>query len=107
MNIDDEIKSAMPAVMERIKRDTLDRMERVCIEEALNAARNAASEWAVENLVPEIKAQLEEGKAGFVQQAHVIAGDLSAAIGAALVDHVTQQMKNSWNRKKIADALFS
>lgn len=106
MDIDNEIKSAMPAVMERIKRETLDRMERECANVAMEVARNAARDWAVENLAPEIKAQLEAGKAGFVAKAHDIARDLSAAIGDALVTQVTETMKQSWNRKKIADALF-
>ncbi len=106
-SLDEQLRSAMPAVMERIKRETLQAVETRAIQAASEVAVNAAREWAVENLVPEIKAQLEAGKAGMVASAEGIASRLSAAIGDALVAQATEKLSNSWNVRKVSEALFS
>lgn len=101
-----EIASAMPAVMARIKQETLNRIEREGVEIMVATARKAAEQWAIDNLVPEIKAQLDAGKAGMVAKASQISSDLSDEIGKALVKAATEKLSQSWNVRKVAEALF-
>ena len=106
MNIDEEIKSAMPAVMERIKRDTLKRIERDAATAATAIAVQAAKDWALENLVPEIKAQLEAGKAGMLESAKKTSSAIGDALGDALVAQVVKTLSTSHTTSSIAASLF-
>lgn len=106
MDINQEIQSAMPAVMERIKRDTLERIEREAVNAATEVAIKAAKDWALENLVPEIKAQLEAGKPGMVESAKKTAGLIGDALGEALAAQVTKTLSNSHTVSSIAQSLF-
>ncbi len=101
-----EIKSAMPAVMARVKAEALDQMERQALNIAVQVASDEARKWAVEVLAPEIRAQLEAGKEGMLSKAQDIAGQLADGIGDALVAEMKKHLSQSWNVKKISDALF-
>lgn len=101
-----DIESAMPAVMARIKAETLSRIEREGVEIMVATARKAAEQWAIDNLVPEIKAQLDAGKAGMVAKASDISASISDEIGKALVKTVTEKLSQSWNVRKVTEALF-
>ena len=105
--LQEQIESAMPAVMARIKAETLTRIEREGVEIMVATARKAAEQWAIENLVPEIKAQLDAGKSGMVAKAAEISANISEEIGKALVKAVQEKLKQSWNVSKLTDALFS
>lgn len=106
MNISEEIKSAMPAVMERIKRDTLNNIERAAVQAATEVAVQAAKDWAIEHLVPEIKAQLEAGKSSMVVAAQDATKQIGAALTDALVANVTKTLTSSHSIKSIADVMF-
>lgn len=101
-----EIKSAMPAVMARVKAEALDQMERQALNIAVQVASDEARKWAVEVLAPEIRAQLEAGKEGMLSKAQDIAGQLADGIGDALVAEMKKNLAQSWNVRKISDALF-
>lgn len=101
-----DIESAMPAVMARIKAETLSRIEREGVEIMVATARKAAEQWAIDNLVPEIKAQLDAGKASMVAKASDISASISDEIGKALVKTVTEKLSQSWNVRKVTEALF-
>lgn len=105
--LQDEIASAMPAVMDRIKAETLNRIEREGIEIMVATARKTAEQWAIDNLVPEIKAQLDAGKSGMVAKAAEISANISDEIGKALVKAVQEKLTQSWNVRKLSEALFS
>lgn len=105
-DLQQDITSAMPAVMERIKAETISRIEREGVEIMVAAARKAAEQWAIDNLVPEIKAQLDAGKAGMVAKAADISESISDEIGKALVKTVTEKLSQSWNVRKVTEALF-
>lgn len=106
MDINAEIQSAMPAVMERIKRDTLERIEREAVNAATQAAIEAAKQWAIENLVPELKAQLEAGKAGMIESAKKSAAAIGDALGEALTAQVVKTLGSSHTVSSIAQSLF-
>lgn len=107
MNIEQELKSAMPEVMARIKQEAISRIEREAVEVATRVAVEAAKEWAIEHLVPEIKAQLEASKGGMILAAHDAAQGIGKAMSDALIEQAIKNLKQSWNTKKVVDALFS
>lgn len=106
MNVEEELKSAMPEVMARIKAEAISRIEREAVAVATNVAVEAAKSWAIENLVPEIKAQLEASKGGMIQAAQDAAQGIGKAISDALVTSATERLKSSWNTKKVVEGLF-
>lgn len=107
MDIGAEIQSAVPSLMARIKQEALDRIEREAVNEATRVAVDVARQWAIENLAPEIKAQLEAGKAGMVAAAHQAAEGIGEAVKDALIASATKQLQSSWNVKKVVDGLFA
>lgn len=106
MNIEEEVASAMPAILERIKRDALDRMQQRCVDVAIEEATKAARDWSIENLVPEIRAQLQAGKAGMVEQAAKISKEIGEKVGEALAAKAAKTLTESYNTQKIVEALF-
>lgn len=105
-NIEKEIRSAMPAVLERVKVEALNRMERDALAVAIAVAADEARKWAAEVLAPEIRAQLEAGKESMVSKAQDISRQLADGIGDALVKTAIERLSSNWNLKKVADALF-
>lgn len=106
MDINEEIKSAMPELMERIKRDTLEQIERQAVAAATQVAVKAAAEWALENLVPEIKAQLEAGKSDMVVAAKKTSQQIGDALADALTAQVVKTLSSSHTVSSIAQNLF-
>ncbi len=106
MDINQEIQSAMPAVMERIKRETLQRIERDAVEAATQVAVQAAKEWAVENLVPEIKAQLEAGKSSIFVAAKEASEAIGQALGKAMAEQVGKSIANTHTLGEIVQKMF-
>lgn len=106
MDIDQEIKSAMPAVMERVKREALDRIEREAVNAATEVAVKAARDWAIENIVPEIRAQLDAGKAGMVATAEKTAEAIGEALKTALIAQAEKTCAQSHTLNDIVQKLF-
>lgn len=105
MDIEREVQSAMPALMERVKAETLKRIEAQATDAAVQAGVQAAREWAAEVLAPEIRAQLEAGKASMVAQAETFASRLAAELTEAIAAQVKKNLASSWNVRKVVDAI--
>lgn len=106
MDIEQEVKSAMPAVMERIKREAIQRIEREALNAATEVALQAAKEWAIEHLVPEVKAQMEAGKAGMVAAAEQAAKGIGDALSKAMIEQATKTLASSHSLNSVAEKLF-
>ena len=101
-----EIESAIPALMQRVKAEALQRIEREAVQAATTIAVEAAKKWAEENIAPEIAAQLTAGKAGFVLAAEDAAKRIGEALSSALTEQVTKSLASSYNIQSIAEKLF-
>ena len=102
----DEVQSAIPAIMARARREAEKQIEQQCTNALLRAASAEAEKWAAEVLVPEIRAQLELGKQGMLTQAEQISKNLATAIGEALVKNATETLSKGYNVRTLSDALF-
>lgn len=101
-----QIESAIPALMQRIKEETLARIEREAVAAATAIAVETARKWTEENLVPEIAAQLNAGKAGFVAAAESAAQKISDELTEAMLVQVRKSFSNSYTVKQIAETMF-
>ena len=106
MNIEQEVQSAMPEILSRIKSEAISRIEREAVNEATAVCVAAAKQWALDVLVPEIKAQLEAGKGGMVKAASEAADGIGEAVKEALIKQATERMASSWNVKALSQSLF-
>lgn len=101
------LDAAKPAVVEQLKRDLTKQLTFDVRETAAKIVRETVDAWIRENVLPTIVAQLVESKDGLA----AIGAQLGPAIVSATVEHMTQaiveNLSNSWNRKKIFDALLS
>jgi hypothetical protein len=106
IDIDREVQSAMPAVLERMRENLITRMSNEAERVAMDEVRKAVNEWALATLVPEIKAQLEAGKESMLKQAGTIAQQLGDALGAALTAQAEKTLAQSHAVSDIAQKLF-
>jgi predicted dinucleotide-utilizing enzyme len=104
--IEEQIKSAIPELMARVRKQALESIERQAAKAATDIAVEAAKEWATEHLVPEIVAQLNAGKDGFVSAANEAAKRIGAALTDALVESATKTLSNSYTVREIAEKVF-
>jgi galactokinase/mevalonate kinase-like predicted kinase len=101
-----EIQSAIPAIMERVRREAEQQIERECLATIMRAANAEAQSWATEVLAPEIRAQLDAGKQGMLERADEMAKRMTDALADALVAQITKNLSQSWNVRKVVEALI-
>lgn len=106
INLQDEVASAMPALLSQLREQLKDRMGAEAQAVAMREVNAAVTQWAKDVLVPEVRAQLEAGKDGYIVAAQEIAEGLGRALGEAIIDNAKANLKHSWNIRKIAEALF-
>lgn len=101
-----EIESAIPALMQRIKEETLLRVEREASQAATAVAVDAAKKWAEEVLAPEVAAQLAVGKSGFIAAAEDAAKRIGETLSDALVEQVKKSLASSYVLKEVTEKLM-
>lgn len=106
MDVNKEVQSAIPAIMKKVKEEALDRIQREALQVVIQESNKAARDWAIEVLVPEVRAQLEAGKQGMIAKAEEISKSLAEEVGKALVEQAIRNMKNSWTVKDVASKIF-
>lgn len=106
IDINKEVQSALPAVLEQLRANIAERMLQEAQQVALGEVRKAVQEWAVATLVPEIKAQLAAGKDGFIAKAAEIAKSLGDELGKALHANAAKSLASSHVVKDIAEKMF-
>ena len=105
-DISAEVKSAIPAVLEKMRQNIIDKMVAEAESVAMAVVREEVRKWAIEELAPEVRAQLDAGKEGLVAQAATIAETLGKAIGASLQESAEKSLASGYVVKEIAEKLF-
>jgi hypothetical protein len=106
MNIENEVQSAMPEILRRIKEEAISRIEREAVNEATKVCVEAAKAWAIEVLVPEIRAQLDSSKGEMVKAAQAAAEGVGEAVKNALIENAKKHLSSSWNVQQAAKSIF-
>jgi hypothetical protein len=71
-----------------------------------NQIETACAEYFKENILPELKAELESKKGEILLAISQSCVDIGVAISKSLVEKATKNLASSWNSSKITEALF-
>lgn len=105
-DVDAEVRSALPAVMAKVRENLIGRMTATAEQTAIQEIQKAVQSWAVDQLVPEVKAQLDAGKAGMIVKAAEIARTLADQLGEAISANAAKTLANSHAVREITEKLF-
>jgi hypothetical protein len=105
--ITEAVQDALPSVLAGLKKQIQ--------EQALYSAQNtmvtevnkAVTQWIVDNLVPEIHSTLAQSKDGLIAMVPKIAEGITDALAKSMNEAISKKLENSWERKKIFEALIS
>lgn len=101
------LESNKDAVRETVRQALLDGIKRQFEWELPNAVKTAVNEFFVEQVIPEIKAELETNKDEFVDAATLMVRGAPVEIGKAMQEQLAQNLTNSWTLRKVVEACFS
>lgn len=71
------------------------------------AVKRAVHEFVTDQIIPEIKAEMEANKDVFVTAATEIVRGAPAEIGKAMQAHLAKNLTDSWKLRKVVEAMFS
>lgn len=106
IDVSAEVQAALPQVLQRMRDNIAEQVGERARYVAMEEVSKAVRDWALENLVPEIKAQLEAGREGMVKQAQTISKQLGDALAEALTEQAAKTLKSSSAVTDIAQKLF-
>ncbi len=107
---EEQTKEIIDGALEQIKSGV--------IEEATNHAkwitrdaiadevRNIVTDFVKKKVAPEILVSLEKQKSAIIDAAIMSAQTMAEMLAQSLTDTLAEKLKNSWDRKKIFDAMF-
>jgi hypothetical protein len=85
----------------------LDGIKRQFQWELPEAVKKEVTAFMVEEVIPQIRAELTANKDEFVTAATTLARAAPAELAKAMQEHVAKQLTNSWTLRKVTEALFS
>lgn len=100
------LESNRDAVRESVKQAMLEGIKRQYEWELPNAVKETVSAFVRDEIVPEIKANLEANKDVFVDAATEMVKGAPAEIGKAMQKQLAENLTNSWQLRKIVEACF-
>ncbi|WP_257757864.1 hypothetical protein [Burkholderia glumae] len=104
--INEAVTSAMPDILAGLRREIAENALYQAKQSAQAAVSKAVSDWITENIVPEVLKALAEGKDGLVGMAPMFAQSMVTEMTSAFTDSIKKNLENSWDRKKIFEALL-
>lgn len=100
------LESNKSKVRDAVRDSLLEGVKREFQWELPQAVRKVVNDFIAEEIVPEIKAELETNKKAFVEAATEIVKGATGEIGKALQDHLAKNLSQSWTMRKLVEALF-
>lgn len=104
--INDLLEAAKPSIIEGLKNDIKQHITWEMKESAGKIVREHVSKWVNENIIPEITSQLVESKEGLIALGAKLTPVLLDSLTESFADAIKKKMENSWERKKVFDALL-
>lgn len=83
------------------------KLDCVVTAEASEAVRKHVQQWVAENVIPDVTAILTEGKASLVNAATKSAEAMCDALAQSMKDTLAKKLEQSWDRKKVFEAMFT
>lgn len=104
--INELLEAAKPSIIEGLKNDIKQHITWEMKETAGKLVREHVTSWVNENIIPEITSQLVESKEGLVSLGAGLAPVLLDAMTESFAETIKKKMENSWERKKVFEALL-
>ncbi|MES2752775.1 MAG: hypothetical protein V4661_15510 [Pseudomonadota bacterium] len=99
------LESNKASVREAVKETILNSVKQQFQWELPETVKKVFSDFITEEVVPEIRAELEANKAAFVDAATEIARTAAAEVGKALQKQIAENLTKSWNLRNVVEAL--
>jgi hypothetical protein len=103
----DVLENNKDSVRAAVRDALLDSVKRQFQWELPEAVKKTVSEFVADEIIPEIKAELEANKEAFITAATDMARGCAAEIAKAMQEQVAKNLTQSWNVRKLADAIFN
>ena len=100
------LESNRDAVRNSVKEALLSGIKRQFEWELPEAVKATVAEFIRDEIIPELKADLEANKDVFVDAATEMVKAAPAEIGKAMQTHLAKNLTNSWTLRKIVEAAF-
>lgn len=104
--IQELLDAAKPSVIESIKNDLIRNVTYDVREAAGRLIQEHIQAWIKENVLPELSKQLVESKESLISVGVAAAPQLVQQIATAMTEALAENLKNTWERKKIFEALL-
>lgn len=105
--IDQAISDSVPNVLRGLREEIQEQSLRAAKEVVYSNVRTAVDEWVKANVVPDIIGHLTEHKEGIVSISGALAPQIVEALTTSIADSLKKKLENSWERKKVFEALLS
>jgi hypothetical protein len=104
--IQELLDAAKPSVIESIKADLIRNVSYDVRETAGRLIQEHVQSWIKENVLPEISRQLVESRESLISVGTAAAPLLVQQLATAMTESLAENLKNSWERKKVFEALL-
>lgn len=102
----DILETNKDAVRATVRDALLDGVKRQFQWELPEAVKKAVTEFVTEQIIPEVKAELEANKDVFVNAATEMVRGAPAEIGKAMQEQLAKNLTDSWKLRKLIEAMF-
>lgn len=111
MNIDEEqiktlLEEIKPSIMRGFKKEIKEVVEQKIKWEAQEIIGSYVRDWIKENIIPELQKNLVESKEGLILMGIKLTEAIVADLSHSITIHMKEKLENTWERKKILEALF-
>lgn len=103
----DVLEENKGAVKTAVREAMLDGIKKQFEWELPSAVKQEVAKFVEEEIVPSIRAELMESKDEMVAAATEIIRGVPIELGKAMQEQVAKNLSNSWNIKKVVDALLN
>ena len=104
--IDAMLAEAVPDVVQSFKEQIKQQVGWDVTQKAREVISNAVTEWVKVNIIPECVKSLEESKNGLIAVGPALAQAVVKQLAESMTHELSVKMKNSWERKKIFEAIW-
>lgn len=104
--INQAVSDVVPDVLRGLREEIKERALFAAKEAAITEVNKAVVEWVKSELIPDVHTALAESKDGLVSFAPKLAGEVTSALSSALMDALRKKLENSWERKRVFEALI-
>ena len=100
------LDAAKPAVIKSLQDELAKGITYEAKELVMSEVRDYVKTWTQENVIPEIAKQLIENNESLISLGVTLAPKVVDAVAEAMTEAVAENLRHSWGRKKVFQALF-